>query len=312
MCWRSLLDVVKRGSLILFLTIFLTITMLLIQGCKNESENSINDIESQGKTIAERLLGGELKLDFNPQYVMTSLLGKKLNSNPVTDKFIERYNQAVKKYKRFPFEDNIIWIGRRLGYLYKFKEAISMFSKGIEIFPDSYRLLRHRGHRYITIREFDKAIEDLKKASKLISGVKLLVEPDGIPNALGIPLSNTQFNIWYHLGLAYYLKGEFENAANAYQECLNWCPNDDLKVAVRDWLYMTYRRLGEKDKADELLVFVREKVDLLENDSSHKRLLLYKGILTPNSLIEVPDTGIIDDITIATLGYGVANWYFYN
>lgn len=31
-------------------------------------------------------------------------------------------------------------------------------------------------------------------------------EPDGIPNALNPPLTLPHRNIWYHLGLAYYLK----------------------------------------------------------------------------------------------------------
>ena len=46
----------------------------------------------------------------------------------------------------------IIWIGRRLGYLWRYNDAIAMFSKGIALYPDNPKFYRHRGHRYITVR----------------------------------------------------------------------------------------------------------------------------------------------------------------
>ena len=83
------------------------------------------------------------------------------------------------------------------------------FSQGIESFPDEPKLYRHRGHRYISVREFDKAIADLEKAVELIQGTPNEIEPDGMPNALNIPVSSLHGNIYYHLGLAYYLIGEY-------------------------------------------------------------------------------------------------------
>ncbi len=83
-------------------------------------------------------------------------------------------------------------------------------------------MYRHRGHRYITLREFDKAIADFNKAVELIEGTDDIVEPDGAPNAAGIPTSTLHTNIWYHLGLAHYLKGDFAAALLAY-EGLPYC-----------------------------------------------------------------------------------------
>src|SRR5687767_15652822 len=50
----------------------------------------------------------------------------------------------------------IIWVGRRLGYLWRYNDAIAMFTKGIELYPDNPKFYRHRGHRYISIRQFGK------------------------------------------------------------------------------------------------------------------------------------------------------------
>lgn len=75
--------------------------------------------------------------------------------------------------------DAIIWLGRRKAYPGNYKEAIDIFSRGIALHPKDARLYRHRGHRYITLRCFDKAITDFKKAAQLIKGQPDEVEPDG-------------------------------------------------------------------------------------------------------------------------------------
>lgn len=64
--------------------------------------------------------------------------------------------------------DAILWLGRRTAYLNCFREAIAIFSRGIEKHPEDIRLYRHRGHRYISLREFDNAVADLEKAARLI------------------------------------------------------------------------------------------------------------------------------------------------
>ena len=258
--------------------------------------------------------GGEVGRErFEPEYVLTSLTGKELYTSVVSDKLIENYDQARRNFDVEANEDNTIWLGRRLAYLSRYRQAIDVYTEGLQRFPNSYKLYRHRGHRYISLRKFPEAIADFKKAAELVQGVPLEVEPDGAPNPAGIPTSNTQFNIYYHLGLAYYLSDDFENAADAYQECLEWSKNDDSIVATVDWLYMTYRRMGKDDQAARLLTRIDEDMNLLESDSYHKRLLMYKGIISPESLLDPDNIGAIDtDMNIATQGYGVGNWYHYN
>lgn len=225
----------------------------------------------------------------------------------------KNYETAKKNFEAEPNEENAIWLGRRTAYSGKYNEAIAFYTEILKKFPGSYKLYRHRGHRYISTRQFDKAIADLKKAADLIEGKPLEIEPDGIPNAANIPLSNTQFNIWYHLGLAYYLSGDYEQAVSAYKECMKWSNNDDLLVATTDWLYMTYRRLNDIEAAEKLLTMIKKDMNILENDSYYKRLLMYKGIKSPESLLAVDESNeSIPGINLATQGYGVANWYYYN
>jgi TonB family protein len=149
--------------------------------------------------------------------------------------------------------DAIIWLGRRLAYLGRYHEAVETFSEGIRKHPDDARMYRHRGHRHITLRRLDAAVRDLDHAARLTRGQPDEIEPDGAPNPYGIPRSTLQSNVWYHLALAHYLKGDFDAALPAWREALEVSTNDDMWAATADWLYMTLRRLNRDAEAAAVL-----------------------------------------------------------
>ena len=209
----------------------------------------------------------------------------------------------------------LIWVGRRLGYLGRYREAVAVFSVGIARFPDDARFLRHRGHRFLTRRRLELAEADLARAGELVRGRPDEVEPDGLPNERGIPTSTLQSNVWYHLGLARYLEGDFEGALAAYRECLAVSGNPDMLVATSHWLYMTLRRLAplgeETAAAAEVLAPIHAGLDIIENRAYHRLLLMYRGELSPEELLAEAggDAGSLD---FATVAYGVANHHLYN
>jgi tetratricopeptide (TPR) repeat protein len=206
--------------------------------------------------------------------------------------------------------DAAIWVGRRLGYLGHFREAIAVFSRGVSDHPDDARFYRHRGHRYITVRRFDRAIDDLLYAVTLTRGKPDVVEPDGAPNARNIPVSSLQSNIRYHLALAYYLKGDFRNAARWWGEDLRRAKNNDTKVAAGYWLYLSLRRMGQSAQAAEVLKQFRPGMDIIENDVYYRLLLLFRGDLPRDSVA----TGGGQDQALqdATAGYGLGAWDWVN
>jgi tetratricopeptide (TPR) repeat protein len=250
------------------------------------------------------------------QPVAVSLDGKLFYEPSRTPEQQQRLDSLLKiardNFEADPSEENYIWYGRREGYLMHLHEAVAIFTEGLEKYPDSYRLYRHRGHRYISMRKFEHAIADLEKAALLMEGKPLEIEPDGKPNRLNKPLSTTQFNVWYHLGLAHYLKGQFNEAETAYLNCLEVSENDDSRVAVYDWLYMIYRRKGEIAEAEVILGNVNEGMEIIENDSYYLRLRMYKGLMKPEQLLVADSTKEDYDLSMATQGYGVGNWYLYN
>jgi tetratricopeptide (TPR) repeat protein len=226
--------------------------------------------------------------------------------------FETKLNDAQELLRKDPKSaDNIIWVGRRTAYLGRYKDAIKIYSDGIQQFPSDARLYRHRGHRFITLRCFDSAIADFEKAARLIKGRADEIEPHGLPNARNIPTSTLQSNIWYHLGLAYYLKGDFERALRAYREAEKVSTNADMLVAATHLLYMTLRRMGRQDEANKRFAAIRDDLDLIENADYYKLISVYKGKLKAADLWN-EISGNENSLRNATIGYGVGNWFLYN
>ena len=226
--------------------------------------------------------------------------------------FESKLNEARQLFEKDPNSaDRIIWLGRRTAYLGRYKDSIKIYTEGLKRFPADARLFRHRGHRLITLRCFDAAIVDFEQAAKLIKGKPDEIEPDGLPNARNIPTSTLQSNIWYHLGLAYYLKGDFNRALKAYREAEKVSQNPDMLVATTHWLYMTLRRLGRKEEARRTLAAIKNDLELIENADYYKLLMVYKGKIDPATLAKElsRDSGGLSN---ATIGYGLGNWFLYN
>lgn len=241
--------------------------------------------------------------------IFVSPLGKELIVPEPTQKMLDQYEKAKKDFESDPNNlENFIWYGRRTAYLGKYEEAIEIFSKGIERFPTDPHLYRHRGHRFISIREFDKAINDLEYASELIQGTENEIEPDGMPNAMNIPVSTLHGNIWYHLGLAYYLEHNYEQAFEAYMNCRETGDNYDNIVSSTHWLYMIQRRMGNTDLAEKMLDPIHLGDSVIENTDYYDLCKFYKGLIPLESFKSIKAGSPSSD----AIKYGLANWYFYN
>lgn len=245
--------------------------------------------------------------------VAISFLGKPITAPPPSATALKNLEAARATHAAAPADpDNIIWYGRRLGYAGQDREAIRVFTEGIRLFPQDPRLYRHRGHRYISIRELDRAIADLTKAGDLVEGKPNEVEPDGAPNQFGIPVSTLHHNIWYHLGLAYYLKHDWENALAAYDKAFSVARNGDNLASITHWRYSIRRRMGQThDQAKAVLDAITPDTAVLENHNYLKLDRFYKGDVTVADMLETA-MGSADVAADASLIQGVANWYLYS
>ncbi|HEX9892786.1 MAG TPA: tetratricopeptide repeat protein [Gemmatimonadales bacterium] len=179
--------------------------------------------------------------------------------------------------------DRIIELGVAQSGVRQFREAIQTFTRGLGIAPDHAMLYRWRGHRYLSVREFDRARDDLTR---------------------GYGLDSTNYGILYHLGIVRYAGGDFAGAADAFRRAQPRAPNAGELAGSIDWLWMSLARAG---KAAEAQAVLDRAPDTLSIEIAYtQRLRLYRGKIGPDAVITPADT---TDIAVATLSYGVGNWY---
>lgn len=218
--------------------------------------------------------------------------------------FENKLAQARAEFDARPWDiDALIWYGRRLGYLWDMRAAVDVYSRGLKRYPRAAELYRHRGHRWISLREFDRAVADLKRAAEWIEGRPDPVEEDGLPNERNIPLTTLGFNVWYHLALAHYLRGDFDAALDGWRRCAACTRGyDDNVAAVTYWTWLTLRRLGRDDEAAAALTAIREDMQIIENHAYFTLLRLFQGARDAGSVLAAVPPEKSD---FAAIGYGV-------
>jgi tetratricopeptide (TPR) repeat protein len=179
--------------------------------------------------------------------------------------------------------EKIVQLGIAQSGVRQYREAIQAFTRGLKIAPNDPVLYRWRGHRYLSTRQFDRALNDLTRGARLDS---------------------TIFGIWYHLGIVRFARGEFDSAAAAFQRAQARAPDASELAGSTDWLWMALSRAGRAADAQALLD--RRPDSLAATNAYAQRLRLYRGQIAPDSVVTAADTG---DVQVATLSYGVGNWY---
>ena len=144
----------------------------------------------------------------------------------------------------------------------QFREAIATFTRGLEIEPDNALLLRWRGHRLLSVREFDRALADLRR---------------------GAALDSSLYGIWYHLGVLQYLRGEFADAAASFTRAQPIAPDAGELAGSTDWLWMSLSRAGRSAEAKAMLDRGPDSKPV--TNAYTRRLQLYRGEIGPEAVV---------------------------
>lgn len=170
------------------------------------------------------------------------------------------------------------------------RESIWSLSKAILFDPLSGVNFSMRGRRYINSGDFALACADFAVASRLI--------PEN-------------WYVWYHLGLCNLILGNYDLAEKAYAQCANIPTTLSLRAALLNWQWITLMRQGRREEAAQLIEEVNASWNMDGTDNYLRLLLLYKGELTPEEAMTVPnDPEPI--LSVTTQGFGVANYYRVN
>ena len=177
----------------------------------------------------------------------------------------------------------IIQLGQAQSAARQFREAIATFGSGLAIAPGDPMLYRWRGHRYLSVRELDRALDDLRR---------------------GFALDSTNYGVLYHLGIVWFARGDFARAADVFTRAQPFAPDAGELAGATDWLWMALARGGRSAEARRMLD--RRPDSLPVNNAYTRRLSLYRGQIGPDEVLTPADTS---DVAVATLSYGIGNWY---
>ena len=178
---------------------------------------------------------------------------------------------------------NFIALGTAQAGARQMQEAVQTFTRALAIWPNDPILWRWRGHRNLSVRNFDQAMADLTR---------------------GYGMDSTVYGILYHLGVLRFVRGDFNAAADAFRRAQPLAPDAGELAGSTDWLWMSLMRAG---RASEAAAMLARRPDSLPIANAYaKRLKMYRGEITPEQLITPADTS---DIDVATLAYGLGDWY---
>ena len=255
----------------------------------------------------------------------TSLLGQPMVTSPARNANVaatETLERAARDAKA-AFESNMTvdtatWYGRILFYQGYTKESAAVYDQALKRFPNSGKLLRHRAHRHVSLREFDKSIELGLKAAKLYENQPLEREKPGPDYFPGDP-DVVQYYLYYHLGQAYFGKHDFDNAAKWFAksaEAASFTRDLEARTANGYWEYLSLARGGRLRDAQKVL----DDYDLTlfevhpkgGSDTYFDGLQLFKGNRAADSFFSDKDSGrafATADGVAASTAYSLANYY---
>jgi tetratricopeptide (TPR) repeat protein len=236
--------------------------------------------------------------------VATSLAGEPLHARPHPDPAaLRRADDALRAAPRDVAA--LLAAAREREQAFSYDAALELYTRVIEIAPDDWRGWRFRGHRHLSLRRFADGARDLEHARTLA--------PDN-------------FDVAYHLGLAYYLLGRFDDAADEYLRCIALATDPaaqtraaspalagqrtctriadvyDTRVAITEWAYRALRRAGRADAAQRLLDGIRPGIDVAANAAYYHALLARRGEWPVGDLLDpLPAAGRFE-----TRAYGMA------
>lgn len=260
-------------------TIFIAlIASVLMQACASTQVSTAGDGSLPDYVPGETLLGTPLR---EPAW-----------SPAVRARLIEDLEIARAQFDVAPDrEDSYIWLGRRLGYLARWQAAIDVFTRGIEKFPDSYKLYRFRGRHLARNRQLHDAIRDYRRAAEFIEDRQDSFEPDGIINSRHQYLGTYKSNIHYYLAQTSYAVGDYETTVagmrRALAEPLGQSP--DRLVSSSYWLYLGLRKLGRDAEAEALVANIPEGLDIIENHTYYQGVQFFNGSRSAAELLPRAD-----------------------
>ncbi len=224
---------------------------------------------------------------------VTSGLGRKLYALPDDESVIEARKSLAADPRNV---ERVLQLSKAQAARRQYREAVATSTQGLAFAPKNADLYLERGHRELGLRDFKPAMSDLNQATRLAPE---MLDPH------------------YHLGLAHYFLGEFDEAAASFDRARALAKSNDSLIDCSNWLYVSLRRAGREQEAEQVLARITPDV---KNTEPHlyfylRLLHFYQGQVTAEAVLPPPPAGPDDlegELAFDTVSYGVGNWRLYH
>jgi tetratricopeptide (TPR) repeat protein len=226
---------------------------------------------------------------------VTTADGRAFYSLPDTKGAVAAAEKALAADPRNP--DLILKLAQAQASVWQYREAVATCGRGLRIAPMNPALYLERGHRELALMMFNEAESDLDHAAEL--------DP-------------TVLDVYYHLGLAHYFKGEFAQAADAFQHAVNGAKKPEDLINSTNWLYASLRRANKTDEAAKALAKITPEVTTQDAHSQFYLHLVrvFQGQMKEGDALppEPPRDGSNTEAELRfdTVAYGIGNWHLYS
>ena len=171
----------------------------------------------------------------------------------------------------------------------KREDAITACTEAVQLDPKNEEAIRDRGHYHLNLGQIDAGLADLTKAQALA------------PNDRAV---------YYHLGVGYFIKGDFAHSADNFQKCLDNSKGDDT-IECMAWLYPALVRANRKPAATAMLAKVPKDGTVKGHPAWYlDRLLLFKGEKSEAAV--AANLNKEGDLSQSSIGYSLGLWHLLN
>lgn len=149
-------------------------------------------------------------------------------------------------------EATLVLHGRRLAELGRLREAVAVYTAGLDRNPLDPRLRRRRAELLLTLREPDAALADLDRAvarARVSPDRREYLEDDEGQLVAGSTLHASH---WLR-GVVHYVRGDFGRALIDLTEAATTATHADELVATEYWIYLSLLRVGRLAEARSVL-----------------------------------------------------------
>jgi len=174
----------------------------------------------------------------------------------------EYLKQAEAALEKDP-KDFIAWVSRGILYFNEdFEKAIESFSQALALRPFNGDQYYNRGRKFLSQDRYPQALADLTMSTHL---------------------DQTDAWKWHFRGVAHYFLDQYEEAIECFRRGIELHVKNGTNNTPpeRDWIFMSYLHMGQKEKALESIADITPDTPVEKGDLMYlKRCLLYTGQTT--------------------------------